>query len=73
MQKIKDHQDFVKDPDTNSIVNTNKSEYKKYIISRNLKKQKVEKVQNIEDEVANMKSDISEIKSLLKELLNGSR
>ena len=63
----------MRDPLTNSIVNVNKSEYQKYISSRNVKKQKLEKVQNIEDEVADMKSDISEIKLLLKELLNGSR
>jgi hypothetical protein len=29
-------------------------------------------VQTIEEEVANIKSDITEIKSLLKELINGS-
>ncbi len=73
MERVKDHGDLMRDPHSNSIVNVNKSEYQKYIISRNLKKQKVEKVQSIEDEVANMKSDISEIKLLLKELLNGSR
>ena len=73
MQKVKDHGDLMRDPLTNSIVNVNKSEYQKYISSRNVKKQKLEKVQNIEDEVADMKSDISEIKLLLKELLNGSR
>ena len=35
--------------------------------------EKNQKVQSIEQEVASMKSDINEIKSLLKEFLNGSR
>ena len=36
-------------------------------------KKKNEKIQNIEDEVASMKNDINDIKSLLKELVNGSK
>ena len=37
------------------------------------KNKKNEKIQNIEDEVASMKNDINDIKSLLKELVNGSK
>ena len=69
---VEGHGDLLRDPETNSILNTNKTEYEKYVARRNVKREENQKVQTIEDEVANIKSDISEIKSLLKELLNGS-
>ena len=47
--------------------------YEQYIASRESKSKKNQQIQSIEDEVSNMKSDINDIKSLLKELINGSR
>ena len=70
---IEGHSDLARDPTTNSIINVNKMDYQNYIARREVKSEKNQKVQNIEDEVANMKDDIDEIKSLLKELLNGSK
>lgn len=70
--KIENHGDLNRDPNTNSIANVNRNEYEKYIAARNIKRKQNEKAKSIEDEVANMKNDINEIKSLLKELLNGS-
>ena len=69
---VEGHGDLLRDPKTNSIVNSNSVEYDQYVSRRNVKREKNQKVQNIEEEVANIKSDINEIKSLLKELLNGS-
>ena len=48
-------------------------EYEQYLARREVKSEKNQKVQNLEDELASMKGDIDEIKSLLKELLNGPR
>ncbi len=70
---IEGHSDLARDPTTNSIINVNKMDYQNYIARREVKSEKNQKVQNIEDEVASMKDDIDEIKSLLKELLNGSK
>lgn len=67
------HKDLARDPQTNAVVNVNSLEYHQYLSTRKVKSKKNEKVQNIEQEVANMKNDIDEIKSLLKELLNGSK
>ena len=67
--KVSGHSDLVRDPETNSIINKNKSEYEQYIMRRNLKLNENQKVQTIEEEVANIKSDITEIKSLLRELI----
>ncbi len=71
--KVSGHSDLFRDPETNSIVNKNQSEYNEYIMRKNYKSEENQKVQTIEDEVVSIKSDINEIKSLLKELLHGSR
>jgi hypothetical protein len=70
---LEGHKDLARDPETNAVVNVNTLEYQEYLSRRNTKVEKNQKVQTIEQEVANMKSDIDEIKSLLKELLHGSR
>ena len=70
---VKGHSDLARDPENGSIVNVNKPEYNQYLARREVKSEKNQKVQNIEDELTNMKGDIDEIKSLLKELLNGPR
>ena len=67
------HSDLARDPRTGSIVNVNKTEYEQYLARREVKSENNQKVQNLEDELATMKDDIDEIKSLLKEFLNGSR
>jgi len=70
---VEGHADLARDPHTNSIVNVNKLDYEQYVSRRATKEEKNRHIQTIEDEVANMKDDINEIKFLLKELLNGSR
>jgi len=63
----------MRDQNTNSIINTNMSEYQEYVSRRNAKSEENQKVQNIEEELASMKDDIDEIKNLLRSLVNGSR
>jgi len=70
---LEGHKDLARDPETNAVINVNGLDYQQYLSRRKVKTEKNQKVQNIEQEVANMKGDIDEIKSLLKELLNGSR
>ena len=67
--KVKGHSHLLRDSKTNSIINTNMIEYQEYLNRRNVKADENQKVQTIEEEVYNIKNDISEIKSLLKELL----
>jgi len=71
--KVKGYDHLIRDPKTNSIINTNMSEYKEYISRRDLKMEEDQKVQNLESDVANMKDDLNEIKNLLRSLLNESR
>ena len=51
----------------------NKVSYEQYIASRNAKNEKHQQVQTMEEDLANVKSELDEIKSLLKELINGSK
>ena len=69
----KGHKDLARDPNTNNIINVNKVSYEHYIASRNAKNEKNQKVQTMEEDLANVKSELDEIKSLLKELINESK
>jgi hypothetical protein len=71
--KVEGHNNLLRDPNTNSIVNTNMTEYEQYIARRNSKTKENQKVQNLEEELASMKNDIDEIKVLLRSLVNGSK
>ena len=70
---VKGHRDLARDPETNTIVNVNNSEYDQYVAKRKAKSEKNQKVQTMEEDLANVKSELNEIKSLLKELINGSK
>ena len=70
---VSGHSDIVRDPKTNSIVNVDNFGYEQYIAKRELQNKKNQKIHNVEQEIATMKSDINEIKQLLMEILNGSK
>ena len=54
MQKVKDYVDLRRDPHTGAILNTNSLDHEKYVARREVKSKENQKVQSIEDEVANM-------------------
>ena len=70
--ELEGHKDLARDPSTNAVLNVNTLEYQQYLARREVKSEKNDKIQNIEDDFANMKSELNEIKSLLKELIHGS-
>ena len=69
---VEGNADLVRDPDTDQIINTNTSAYQQYINRREQRKREKEKSLNVEEDIASLKSELSEIKSLLKELVNGN-
>ena len=69
---VKGNSDLVRDPNTDQIINTNKNAYQQYVNRREKRKIEKEKSLNIEEDIANLKSELGEIKSLLKELVNGN-
>ena len=69
---VEGNSDLVRDPNTDQIINTNASAYQQYISRREQRKREKEKSLNVEEDIANLKNELSEIKSLLKELVNGN-
>lgn len=70
--KVKGHNNLIRDPNTKAIINTNMSEYQQYLSNRDLKNEENQKIQNIEQDLANVRSDLDEIKFLLRSLINES-
>jgi ribosome-associated toxin RatA of RatAB toxin-antitoxin module len=46
--KVKDHNHFLRDVNTNSIINNNMTDYQEYISRRDNKNQENEKIQNLD-------------------------
>ena len=68
---IEGHQDLARDPRTNAIINVNSLDYTHYTVGRKAKRSRNERVESMEHDLASLKGEIGEIKSLLKELVNG--
>jgi hypothetical protein len=71
--KVEGYNNLVRDPNTNSIINTNMTEYQQYVARRNIKNEENKKLDILESDVTNMKNDLNEIKTLLRSLINGSK
>ena len=71
--KVKDNSDLVRDVTTNSIINTNINEYQRYLSMKIDKDTENKKMKNFENDLDNIKNDITEIKSLLRSLINEPR
>ena len=67
---VKGHVDLLRNSESGSIVNTNDLDYEKYVSRRDAKKAAVQHAENIEQDLANLKNEMNEIKSLLKELVS---
>ena len=65
MIPVKDHHSLYRDEQSNAIVSTNMTEYKKYVDARKHK-------QNEKAELDELKSEIKEIKEMLRNLTNGN-
>ena len=59
--KVKGREHLVRDPKTNSIINTNRAAYEQYVRNRDVKMEEKQKLQTLEEDVANMKDDLNEI------------
>ena len=70
--KVKDHDHLIRNTKSNCIVNTNIAEYEEYVTRRKLKKSEKNKVENIERDISTLRNEITEIKDLLRSLVNGN-
>jgi len=69
--KVEGHGDLYRDSTTNSIVNRNTSDYNTYMSQKKMRDNENQKVDSMEQNLADLKNEINEIKSLLKDLVNG--
>lgn len=70
---VEGQSDLYRDPNSNAIVNTNKKDYDNYIRRRNKFKSEQTKLNELEDEISILKTNLDEIKLLLRSIVNESR
>ncbi len=71
MYKVEGHGDLARDPKTNAIVNVNSFDHQKYVTTRNIEQAKEQDLDLMKEDLDNLKGEIGEIKSLLRELVHG--
>jgi endonuclease/exonuclease/phosphatase (EEP) superfamily protein YafD len=67
--KVNGHEGLVRDAKSGAILNTSKEEYKNYMIARERALQQKVLIEQQQKEIQSLKSEFSEMKSLLKQLL----
>ena len=67
--KVSGHDALVRDGKSRAIVNTSKEEFNNYIIARNRALEQKSLIEDHEKELKSLKQEVSEIKSLLKQLI----
>lgn len=66
---IENDNSFVRDKNTMAIVNIDNEEFEKHLMKKKHTINNMNKIKNIDEEITHMKSDITEIKSLLYKML----
>jgi hypothetical protein len=69
ISKIEGHPHFIRDNDNNAIINTDNENYLNYLKSSKLKKQEINRIETIEQDLSNIKEEMNQIKDLLIKLL----
>ena len=70
--KVEGHEHLVRDVNSGAIVNTNVTEYQLYMKRVKSREQQGDQIRSAVKEINNLKTELREIKSLIKELVNGS-
>lgn len=72
--EVEGYDGLVRDQSTNAIINGNVSEYQNYLQMKSKKDEENLRVLDMEEDLTKLKSDIEELKQLLRSLVNdGSR
>ena len=71
--KVEGHNNLLRDSETGAIINNDKSGFSSYMMNKSIKNEESIRIQNVERDLANIHSEISELKLLIKEALNGSQ
>lgn len=71
--KIEGCDNLIRNLDTNAVINTNSAEYNQYITLKKMKQNENNKIVLLETEIDSIKSDLNEIKNILKSIANGNK
>ena len=67
--KVEGHTHLVRDVNSNAIINTNKSEYQLYMKRIKVREKQSDKLRNAVKEINNLKSELREIKELVRKIV----
>ena len=67
--KVEGHTHLVRDVNSNAIINTNQSEYQLYMKRVKVREKQADELRDTVKEINNLKSEIREIKQLIKEIV----
>lgn len=67
-QKVEGHTNLVRDPNTRAIINTNAEQIVKARAVKNARMIKEQEFETVKQDVADMKTDLNDIKLLLQQL-----
>ena len=67
--KVDSDSDLVRDTNNNAIINNNKTEFDKFLKLSERKYKEKKEFENLKSDVNSMKTDLEEIKSLLKSIV----
>jgi len=70
--KVEGHQNLVRDLNTNAIINTDKNYSNSYTLAKKKRGEELQRIDNLENELSDIKLSINEIKNLLWNLCNES-
>lgn len=70
---VEGYKNLIRDEKTKAILNTNFNEYENYKKMRQIKGAEIARIDTLEQDLVDLKDDISEIKMLLRNIANGSK
>lgn len=70
--KVKDHTSLVRDASSGAVINTNQSDYERYIKQKRLfqeRNSQIDQINKHTEEINSIKTDLQEIKSMLLQMV----
>ena len=70
--QVKGNPNLFRDKSSNAILNTDMNAYQNYMESKRIKEEETKRMSDIESDLNSLKTDMDEIKTMLRSLINGS-
>ncbi len=67
--KVEGHSDLARDPNTQAIINRDRSAYENYMVRKETLEKKNSEFDTMKEELDNVKSDIGDIKDMLSSIV----